>query len=152
MLVCLVCVLVLLYWSVLLPVDDGCGVFHAYQTVISQLRENYHFMLRDTQRLRRTLNPSCIQQIVVTFVFLSVSLLSSLYPGVMMVILCRNSHSTFPWTIRGLWLLFILWLWALILLLVLSLPSPCAHLWCIEATNASDLSILILFHHLQTQK
>lgn len=30
----------------LLPIDDGCGVFHAYQTVISQLKKNYHFLLR----------------------------------------------------------------------------------------------------------
>lgn len=44
------------------PVDDGCGVFHAYQTVISQLRENYHFLLCVTfQRLHHTLNPSCIK-------------------------------------------------------------------------------------------
>lgn len=58
----LLCVLVILYWSVLLPVDNGCGVFHAYQTVITQPKNNYHFLLHVMfQKLVRGLIPSPIQ-------------------------------------------------------------------------------------------
>lgn len=78
------------------PVDDGCGVFHAYQTVISQLRENYHFLLRVTfQRSHRTLNPSCIKWIVDTLIclfFFFSSLLLPLCPGVMTVIPFRKKN------------------------------------------------------------
>lgn len=83
---------------------------------------------------------------------LSISFNSSLCPGVMIHFLVEIATVLFHWTIRRLKPLFILWLWAIILLLLLSLPSSCAPPWCSVAADAAVSSILILFHHLQTQK
>lgn len=116
------------------PVDDGCGVFHAYQTVISQLRENYHFLLRVTfQRSHRTLNPSCIKWIVDTLIclFFPSSLLLPLCPGVMMVIPFKKKKKS-----------------PSIVLFFSTLSSSSSSS---VAADAAVLSTLILFHRLHTQ-